>query len=56
VQLLKTHQRTDVLAYTQEEDKFPRSLIVARWDANANTIAYDSLITSDSQKVQLGKF
>ncbi len=55
-QLLKTHQRLDVLEYTQDKNAMPRSLIIARWDGNANTIAMDSVITSSFQKVALTKF
>jgi hypothetical protein len=55
-QLLKTHQRLDVLEYTQDKNALPRSLIIARWDSNANTIAMDSVITSSIQKVELTKF
>ncbi len=55
IQLLKTHQRLDVLEYTHEPDRAARALVLARWDANANTIDFPSLITTDSQKVELNK-
>ncbi len=53
VQLLKTYQRLDVLEYTHEPDRASRALVLARWDANA--IDFASIITTDSQKVELNK-
>jgi len=45
--LLVTYRRTDVLAYDQREGKFSGSLIVARWDKEAATLDYGSLIAAD---------
>jgi len=56
VQLLQTHRRLDVLEYSHYPNKSPRSIVVARWNTAANTIAYEQLITTDSQKVELGRW
>jgi len=53
--LLKVYQRLDILEYTHEPDRASRALVLARWDANANAIDFASLITTDSQKVELNK-
>jgi hypothetical protein len=55
-QLLKTHQRLDVLEFTCNEHQLAQSLAIARWDANAESIAFDTLITTDTQKVELSRF
>ncbi len=55
-QLLITHQRLDVLEYTQEQDGLPRSLVLARWDVNMGAIAMDSVVTTGIQRVALGKY
>jgi hypothetical protein len=55
-QLLAVYQRLDVLEYFAETDRMARALILARWDATVETIAFDSLVTTDAQKVALGKF
>lgn len=54
--LLTVYQRLDVLEYFAETDHMARALILARWDVSARTIAFDSLVTTDSQKVELGRF
>lgn len=58
VQLLKTHQRLDVLEFATsgQPDQKPRSIVVAGWNASAETIAVESIITSDLQKVELGRY
>ncbi|MCL4239001.1 MAG: hypothetical protein KJ047_12210 [Anaerolineae bacterium] len=54
--LLTVYRRLDVLEYFAEQGRLPRALIVARWDAHGGTIAFDSIVTTDAQKVELGKF
>jgi hypothetical protein len=55
-QLLHTYNRLDILEYTQQRGEFSRALIIARWDARANDIAAESIMTTDIQKVKLGRF
>lgn len=55
-QLLTVYRRLDVLEYFAEQGCLSRALIVARWDAHGGTIALDSTVTTDAQKVELGKF
>lgn len=55
-QLLTVYQRLDVLEYAAETDRMPRALLLARWDAPAGTIAFESLVTTDAQKVEWGRF
>ena len=55
-QLLTVYRRLDVLEYFAEEGRLSRALIVAHWDAHGGTIALDSVVTTDAQKVELGKF
>lgn len=54
-QLLRIYHRFDVLEYIQQ-DKSPRALILARWDANSRSIDRTSVITTDFQKVQLDRY
>ena len=45
--LLREYRRTDVLEYYWEKGKYPRRLIVAKWDVNAHNINRDNIICND---------
>lgn len=45
--LLVTFRRTDVLQYEQERGKFPKSIVIARWDAQGQCLDASSIISSD---------
>jgi len=56
-QLLKVHQRLDVLEFAYYfayyKDRMPGAIVVAKWSAQARNIAYESIITTDKQKIDL---
>lgn len=56
LQLLKTHQRLDVLEFAHDKGKLARAIVVARWDTRADSIALDSVISTGAQKTELSKF
>ncbi|RMF78937.1 MAG: hypothetical protein D6737_13100 [Chloroflexi bacterium] len=56
IQLLKTYNRLDVLSYTDTSDTLARSIVIAQWHPQSNSIVVDNLITSDLMKIELGKF
>jgi len=44
IRLLKTFNRHDVLVYAETRYRLPRSLILARWDAEAQQVDWSSVI------------
>jgi len=45
--LLVTYHRMDVLAYSSEKGRLPRSIALATWDEHAGTLDYGTMVAND---------
>jgi hypothetical protein len=45
--LLVTYQRTDVLEYSSQKGRFPRSIALSTWDEHAGALDYGAVIAND---------
>src|SRR4030042_18545 len=49
--LLLTYNRLDVLNYGFKEGKISDSIIIAKWNADANNIDFDTIITGTGNRI-----